>query len=99
MLHEVGFVGSGAKPTEPVTLYRGVGSPRYRRGLSWTTDHSVALSFARRSQNRGSDMGLVYEARDVAPSAVLAIFLDDRKEQEYVVEPTLLPRLRRNTVV
>jgi hypothetical protein len=74
------------RPTEPLTIYRGVHRASDARGLSWTLDLSRARWFAMRfSRNL---RGLTYKAV-IPPEGVLARF-DGRNESEVVVDPKLL---------
>lgn len=86
------------KPPETLTIYRGA-TPRYSRGMAWTTDADKAAWFARRwCSHTGLDT-YVYVAL-APPAAVLADVdaLEDgdgRQEAEIVVDPPLLPLIRR----
>lgn len=71
------------RPDIGLTLWRGVQSKRYVRGLSWTTDPGKAEWFARRWQGREKD-AYVYEM-SVRPEQLLARFTG-RGESEYVVD-------------
>ena len=79
--------GAWALPKEPVTLYRGVGSQRAARGMSWTKAGGVAAFFARRYARAGRP-GYIYETT-VKPTAILGIF-EGRGESEVVVNPRKL---------
>lgn len=75
------------KPAASVVLYRG-STPEGRFGMSWTTDLSVARSFADDGL-RGRAQGQVYTAV-VAPTHLLAYIGPriGRDESEYVVDPS-----------
>lgn len=81
------------KPSEPLRLYRGATS-KLRRHMAWTTDLDIADSFAF-DNLRGRERGVVYTAL-VPPEALLAFIGAEigRGESEYVVSPSLLPRVR-----
>lgn len=89
MFKEAGFVSdtpSETQPASPLTIYRG--APRWKgpRGMSWSLDVERARFFARRIAIL--EPANVYRAT-VPPGAVLAI-LNDRNEQEVVVNPNML---------
>lgn len=79
------------KPAEPLTLFRGA-VPRHARGMSWTPDRALAEWFAHRFDALSPGFVYVVEA---PPAAVLWAGTNGRKEQEVIVDPRLLPRLRR----
>ncbi|HMG43038.1 MAG TPA: hypothetical protein VK611_17030 [Acidimicrobiales bacterium] len=82
----------GPPPTEPLTAYRGATWGR-RRGMSWTTDRERARWFADRFAVLGP--AFVFTA-EVPPGAVLALIGEKyRSEGEVVVDPALLPPIRR----
>jgi hypothetical protein len=84
LFRRAGFVSDGpALPTEPITVYRGVCSQRYRSGISWTTSREQARWFAKRFAFKGR--GVVYSGT-VAPEHVLGMF-NERGECEVVTEP------------
>ena len=76
-------------PQEPLKVYRG-GLPH---GIAWSTEFSVAKSFAERSIGPGRVAEPIYGAI-TPPEAVLARF-QSRNESEVVVEPRLLHDARR----
>jgi hypothetical protein len=90
-----GFVADDSRPppTEPMKVYRASTWGR-RRGMSWTEDRERAQWFANRWTARGRT-ALVFETW-VEPKAVLAL-LGDRGEAEVVVDPGMLPPIRRPT--
>ena len=91
LFRRAGFVSDGQpQPTEPLTIYRGVCSSRYRSGLSWTTDRERAYFFARRFAFDGR--GVVYTGI-ADPKHILGMF-DDRQETEIVVDPSMVRRIR-----
>ena len=97
MFRRAGFVSErGAPaPTEPLTVYRGATWGR-RRGMAWTTDEAMAEWFA--SRWRGVTDGETYVFTvNVEPAAVLAFCDadDGRGESEVVVDPFMLPPVRR----
>ncbi len=83
-------------PARPLTVYRGTTAGR-RRGMSWTTDLEQARLFA----DAFVLMGRIAEVVSVIapPEAVLAamdeVEPEGRKEHEVVVDPGLLPPVRR----
>lgn len=70
---------------ETITIYRGgnTASADYREAYSWTLDINVANFFATR---RGSHDGYIVEAK-VKKSNIIDAFLDDRSEEEIIVDP------------
>lgn len=90
-----------APPAGPITLYRGTVSS-HARSMAWTTDRDRARWFASRWHRfgkLGSRLPYVYAA-DAPPAAILAdidALQEDggRGEREIVVDPALLPKLRR----
>ncbi len=77
--------------TGPVTAYRGATWGR-RRGMSWTTDLARARRFA--------GAGLVFRSTVPAPAVLARIGMEGgRDEVEVVVEPALLPPVRRTAIV
>ncbi len=73
-------------------VYRGSTWGR-RRGMSWTEDRERAEWFADRWNARRTGTALVFKIM-VEPEAVLAL-LADRDEAEVVVDPAMLPPIRR----
>lgn len=69
-----------------VTIYRGgnTASADYREAYSWTLDINVANFFACR---RGTGTGYIAQA-EVNKADIIDVFLDDRNEQEIIVDPT-----------
>jgi hypothetical protein len=89
MFQEAGFVTDCRDVTAPdweteVRLYRGC-HPDWRLGMSWTDDLTVARWFANRHDWWGLP-GIVVGA-DVPGHAVLARFVHDRREAEWVLDP------------
>jgi hypothetical protein len=87
-------VGDPLPGPGPFVLYRGVsgnGAARRIRGLSWTDSLKVARWFARR-------LGLPGPAvfRAVVPADSVLAYMNDRKEQEFLV--LLPPELKLNRV-
>lgn len=70
---------------ETITIYRGgnSASASYRNAYSWTLDINVANFFASR---RGMDTGYIVQAQ-VNKADIIDAFLDDRDEQEIIVDP------------
>lgn len=68
-----------------MTVYRGVGHPRFQKGMSWTLDKARAEWFAKRFAGSGGRAAHVYSGL-VAKPDVLAHFLG-RGEDEIVVLP------------
>lgn len=94
LFRAAGFVSDDGspQPTEPLVAYRGATWGR-RRGMSWTTDPEQARWFADRFAVLGP--ALVFTA-EVPPTAVLALIGEEhRSESEVVVDPALLPPIRR----
>ncbi len=85
-----GFVSDGGQtpPSSPLAVHRGATWGR-RRGMAWTTDRERAAWFAARREQHG----LVFTVT-VEPDAVLAM-IDGRDEHEIVVDPSMLPPVRR----
>ncbi len=81
-----------ARPTGPLTIYRG-GASSTPLGLSWTTDREQALKFARRSSRKTA----VVITAVVQAEHILAI-LKARQESEIVVDPAGLKILREELV-
>jgi hypothetical protein len=86
-----------APPPAPVTIYRG-SIPRFARGMAWTSDPEKAAWFARRwAVLRHPRVAHVYTVA-APPEAILAdmdALFEGRAEAEIVVDPALLPPLRR----
>lgn len=79
----------------PMTLYRGAGGmerTKRRYGFSWTTDHTIARTFAERWRDPN---GVVFETL-APPDAILLIRKpeDHYDEGEVVVDPFRLKRVR-----
>jgi hypothetical protein len=70
MFREVGYVGDLGCPPEPIRLYRGTVSPRWSRGVSWTTNLRIARFFA--DGGRFGPMGGFVYTVDVPREAILA---------------------------
>lgn len=68
-----------------VTIYRGgnTASADYNEAYSWTLNINIANFFASR---RGSRTGYIVEAI-VKKSDIIDVFLDDRSEEEVIVDP------------
>lgn len=84
------------RPTEPLTIYRGVHRASDMRGLSWTLDLSRARWFAGRLLT-GRSKALTYKAV-IDPKGVLARF-DGRNESEVVVNPRYLREVELDVVL
>lgn len=71
-----------------ITIYRGgnTASASYRDAYSWTLDINVANFFASR---RGTGTGYIIQA-EVIKTDIIDAFLDDRGEQEIIVDPANL---------
>lgn len=76
------------QPTEPLTLYRGAGKRSQGRGMSWTLHQECAEDFAVGNLLPEDNRPTVFRAT-VPGRAVLAVFCDER-EQEIVVNPSML---------
>jgi hypothetical protein len=74
-----------------VTIYRGA-VPWRARGMSWTLDQERAIWFARRSRLMTRGQGSLFSAL-IPAEHVLGRF-DGRQEQEVVVDPRRLRRVR-----
>jgi hypothetical protein len=85
-------------PPEGLTAWRGAPWGQ-RRGMSWTLDVERAAWFANRSVTWGRPAH-VFQAC-VAPTAVLATNLgvEGRREDEVIVDPSMLPSLGRASIV
>jgi hypothetical protein len=100
-LAEARAIGRPLTPDEAETLVcrvDRVDEPRYARGMAWTTDRDKATWFADRWGRVDRD-AYVYSVI-AEPAAILAdvdaIEGDGgRRECEIVVDPAMLPRLRR----
>lgn len=66
-----------------VTVYRGVGVGRARRGLSWTANKDTAVWFAKRF-NHKDRVGYVLTA--TVPKSRIFCYLNDRGEDELVID-------------
>ena len=75
-----------------VTIYRGgnTESTPYREAYSWTLNINVANFFASR---RGRGPGYIVEAQ-VNKNEIIDAFLDDRSEEEIIVDPKTVKVLR-----
>ena len=72
-----------------VTIYRGVGSEKYRDGISWTLAKSKAEWFA----TRFTDNGIVYSAK--VKSKDILYYISERGEEEIIVDPKKLMQVER----
>lgn len=72
-----------------VTIYRGVGSEKYRNGISWTLVKSKAEWFA----TRFTDNGIVYSAK--VKSKDILYYISERGEEEIIVDPKKLMQMKR----
>lgn len=72
-----------------VTIFRGVGSEKYRDGISWTIDKSKAEWFA----TRFTDNGIVYSAK--VKSKDILYYISERGEEEIIVDPKKLMQMER----
>lgn len=72
-----------------VTIYRGVGSEKYRDGISWTLDREKAEWFA----TRFTDNGIVYSAK--VKSKDILYYISERGEEEIIVDPKKLMQMER----
>lgn len=72
-----------------VTIYRGVGSEKYRDGISWTLDREKAEWFA----TRFTEDGVVYSAK--VKSNDILYYISDRGEKEVIVDPKRLMQVER----
>lgn len=81
---------------DTITIYRGgnTASVDYHQAYSWTLDVNVANFFACR---RGKGTGYIAEA-EVNKEDIIEAFLDERREQEIIVDPTAI-RITRETVI
>lgn len=81
---------------EVVKIYRGGNSAStpFEEAMSWTLDVNVATFFACR---RGKDEGYVVEA-EVSKKDIIDAFLDDRDEQEIIVDPTKVRVLQERSI-
>lgn len=67
---------------DKITIYRGVRSPKYKKGLAWSLDKDIATWFATRFE---SDEYYLYEV-EIDKKEILAYF-NDRDEQEIIINP------------
>lgn len=72
-----------------VMIYRGVGSEKYRDGISWTLDKSKAEWFA----TRFTDDGIIYSAK--VKSKDILYYISERGEEEIIVDPKKLMQVER----
>ena len=72
-----------------VTIFRGVGSEKYRDGISWTLVKSKAEWFA----TRFTDNGIVYSAK--VKSKDILYYISERGEEEIIVDPKKLMQMER----
>lgn len=72
-----------------VMIYRGVGSEKYRDGISWTLDKSKAEWFA----TRFTDDGIIYSAK--VKSKDILYYISERGEEEIIVDPKKLMQIER----
>lgn len=72
-----------------VSIYRGVGSEKYRNGISWTLNKSKAEWFA----TRFTDNGIVYSAK--VKSKDILYYISERGEEEIIVDPKKLMQVER----
>ncbi len=84
-LAESGYIGSLPRPETPLTVYRGVGSPAHKLGLSWSVDADDARHFA---VIAADPTGHVYSAT-APPEAFMAGF-EGLGPPAYVLDPRLL---------
>jgi hypothetical protein len=68
---------------ETLTLYRGA-VPEYKEGLSWTSERDLAKWFGTRLGMKGQLYTIT------VPNHVVLAKLDDRKENEYIVDVSML---------
>lgn len=85
-------------PAAPIQIFRGA-TPKFRRGMSWTTDRDRALWFANRYSDRpGHRAGKLYQV--TVPSEVVLADVDavagegGRGEGEIIADPRRLPPVR-----
>lgn len=83
---KIGYVSnlSGVVP-----IFRGVGSEKYRNGISWTLAKSKAEWFA----TRFTDNGIVYSAK--VKSKDILYYISERDEEEIIVDPKKLMQVER----
>lgn len=110
LFRRAGFVTDSGRsaPIMPLVVFRGAPWGR-RRGMAWSTDRDRAVWFAERwhtshpiwrriqGANGAPCRACVFRVT-VAPGAVLAM-LDDRGEAEIVIDPGMLPPVRRSDIV
>jgi hypothetical protein len=84
-------------PTEPITVFRGASIHDRGRGMAWTEDVGVAITFAQTGARRSGTIGRVFRSI-VPPRHVLARF-GSRKEAEVVVSPSWLARWAEPSLV
>lgn len=106
LFERAGFVSDfleAQRPTESMTLYRGVPNavPRFARGIAWTTDLEKARYFSHRLDHLTDP---TFESRHtvqptvwtsvIDPDGILALFYE-QNELEVVVNPRRLRKLRK----
>lgn len=69
---------------ETTTIYRGVGSEKYRNGISWTLDKDKAKWFS----TRFSKSGILYSAQ--VKNKDILYYISERNEKEIIVDPRTL---------
>ena len=91
---EIGFFSDRERigpPRRNLRVWRGGSDPM---GLAWSTSRDMALWFANRGVRMGFDPEEILWMAYAPPEAVLARIFQ-RNEQEVVVDPRLLTRVRR----
>ena len=80
-------------PAVPLTIYRGTTRGR-RRGMAWTTDLDKAREFADKCVTERGYREAEVVAVVVPPAAVLC-HVNEHGEAEIVIDPSMLPAVRR----
>ena len=87
-----------AASADPLTVYRGA-TPRFARGMSWTIDRAKAQWFGDRWTLVTGKVAHVYTVTAPADAILADIDLIEggggRHEAEIVVDPVMLPKVRR----
>jgi hypothetical protein len=88
MFSATGFVSQGTpQPTEPRTIYRGAELSTNGLGMSWSLIREIAEDHAEMQMMSKSAFATGVFETTVAPSAVLAMAIEDAGEDEVIVNP------------
>jgi len=88
MFSATGFVSAATpQPTEPLTIYRGAELSTRGHGMSWSLLRGIAEQHAEMQMMSLSGFVAGVFETTVAPSAVLAMIVEDAGEDEVIVNP------------